>query len=833
MSETIDYGIDLGTTNSAIAVAEDGGVRVLKNNDGADTTPSAVWIPKKDAVYVGRRARERTESDPANAHAEFKLEMGVAGATRRFERAGLSLTPEQLSAEVLRSLRQDAAQESGFQPEAAVITVPAAFALNQNNATSDAAALAGLSEHCPLVQEPTAAAIAYGVQDTSDSAHWMVFDLGGGTFDAAVMSKRDGELQLIQHAGDPYLGGKLIDWAIVDDLLAPAIRRDLGLPDFTRSNRRWVGNFAKLKIEAENAKIELSRAEKVDLIVDLADGDGGSTPFEYTLTRGALDDLALPFYTRAVTLCREALAESGLRPDHIDGLLLAGGSTLSPGLRELLAGPDTGLGIAVDHSQDPTTVVARGAAAFARTVRRPRKAVTAAPGEFAAELNYPVQTVDTTEIPVSGKLSGGSTTVDWTRYAVVLGNPDGKPPFRGPRTALTPEGTFYTEVALTAGTTSRFTVELTDDTGTRQRLAGDTLSITHAKVVPGEAVLTGTLGIGRADGTFDPLLRKGTTLPAMVTKVYRTTIALHRSEPDAVIRIPLLEGERGRAERNTRVGLLEIRPRDVRIDLPAESEVEVTFEIEASSREAVVTAHIPLVQQQFEATVNRTELLAPEHPELVDRLHGLEQRVHTLTERADDAYAEQARAKLENLAEHRPLAQLRREVDAAAVDTGAAVTSDRRIRDLEAQLDDVEDAIEIPGLERQLWDQLSGCEDIIQQVGGSPSDRRELESLRARASALGKDATPADLRRLSKRAGEFQVELLRRTDQWAYLVFNALVEMRDQMYPRHLADAAVRDGRQAVAMGDIEALGGVNERLRRLLPPDVADVAERIPGGLK
>ncbi|WP_181789643.1 Hsp70 family protein [Streptomyces phytophilus] len=832
MSETIDYGIDLGTTNSAIAVAEDGGVRILKNNDGWDTTPSAVWIPRKDLVHVGRRARERAESDPADAHAEFKLEMGVAGAARRFERAGLSLTPEQLSAEVLKSLRQDAAHDSGHQPEAAVITVPAAFALNQNNATSEAAALAGLSEHCPLVQEPTAAAIAYGVQDTSDSAHWMVFDLGGGTFDAAVMSKRDGELQLIQHAGDPYLGGKLIDWALVDDLLAPAVRRELGLAEFARGNRAWAGNFAKLKVEAENAKIALSRTEKVELNFDLLDAAGDRQPFEYTLTRDALDDLALPFYTRAIELCRDALADSALRPDHIDRLLLAGGSTLSPGLRALLTDPDTGLGIAVDHSQDPTTVVARGAAAFARTVRRPRKARVAAPGEFAVELNYPAQTVDTADVPVSGKVTSGSA-VDFTRYAVVLSNPDGKPPFRGPHTVLSPDGTFYTEVTLTAGATSRFTVELTDAAATRQRLAGDSLSITHAKVVPGEAVLTGTLGIGRADGSFDPLLRKGTTLPAEVTKIYRTTIPLHRSEPDAVIRIPLLEGERPRAERNTRVGLLEIRPRDVRIDLPAESEVEVTFEIEASSREALVTAHIPLVQQQFEATINRTELVAPDQRELAGRLRRLEQRVRSLKDDAESEHAEQARTRLEKLEEHRPLTQLGREVDAAGVDTGAAVTSDRRMRDLEAELDDIEAAIEIPGLERRLWDLLGACEDIITQVGGTPSDRRELENLRGRASALGGDATPVELRKLVKRAEEFQVELLRRTDEWDFVVFNALVEMRDMMHPRGQADAAIRDGRRAMASGDRGALAGVNQRLRRLLPPEVGDGMGRKEGGVR
>ncbi|KAB8157447.1 Hsp70 family protein [Streptomyces sp. 3MP-14] len=831
MRETIDFGIDLGTTNSAIAVADDDGVRIIKNNDGWDCTPSAVWSPRPGVIHVGRRARERTESDVDDAYAEFKQEMGVAGAHRRFRRAGITMSPEELSAEVLKSLRQDVAHECGYQPEAAVITVPASFALNQNNATSEAAALAGLGEHCPLVQEPTAAAIAYGVQDASDSAHWMVFDLGGGTFDAAVMSKRDGELQLIQHAGDPYLGGKLIDWALVDDLLAPAVQRDLGLAEFTRRNPRWGRNFAKLKLEAENAKIALSRTPEVDLFVDLDDGEGNPQPFEFTLTRGALDDLALPFYVRAIRLCRDALAESALRPDHIDRMLLVGGATLSPGLRELLADPKEGLGIALDHSQDPTTVVARGAAVFASSVRLPRKPHRAAVGEFAVELTYPPQTVDTTGVPVSGKVTSGSD-VDWSRYAVTLANPEGQPPFWGPRIELTADGAFYTEVSIDANAKSRFVVELTDAAGTRQKLTGDTFSITHTAVVPGDAVLTGTLGIGKADGRFDPLLRKGTSLPTMVTKTYRTTIALRRSEPDAVIKIPLLEGERRRADRNTRVGLLEIRPRDVRIELPAQSEVEVTFEIQASSREVLVTADIPLVQQQFEATINRSDLLAPEHDELVDRLHDLEARVGVLRDQADDVHAEQAQRALEDLGEQRAVPQLRKEVDAAAVDTGAAVTSDRRIRDLEAQLDDIEESIEVPGLQRELWELLGVCQDIIEQTGGGHSDRAELQTLRDRASTLGDDATPADLRRLIERASEFQVELLRRTDQWDFLVFSSLESMRDQMSSRSQADAAILEGRQAIASGNRRALAGVNERLRRLLPPGAGGQIEHKPGGI-
>lgn len=376
MRETVDFGIDLGTTNSAIAVFEGGGVTVIKNNDGWDYTPSAVWMPKPDVVHVGRQAREWIESDPDNAAAEFKLEMGLAGAGRHFTNAGVTLTPQQLSAEVLKSLRADAAHHCGSPPECAVISVPAAFAPNQNSATGEAATLAGLGPACPLVQEPTAAAFAYGFADAPDRAYWMVFDFGGGTFDAAVVSKRDGGLKVLNHAGDRYLGGKLIDWALVERLLAPAASRDLGLLEFSRDNPKWRVHFAKLKGAAEHAKIQLSRRQSADIRIELSDGWGGIETFEYTLTRGELDRIAEPFYTRAINRCRDGLTGSNQRPDDVDRLLLVGGTTLAPGLRERLADPQCGLGIAVDHSQDPTTVVARGAAIFAGTVRLERPLTT-------------------------------------------------------------------------------------------------------------------------------------------------------------------------------------------------------------------------------------------------------------------------------------------------------------------------------------------------------------------------------------------------------------------------------------------------------------------------
>ncbi|MGI9004290.1 MAG: Hsp70 family protein [Pseudonocardia sp.] len=823
MRETIDFGIDLGTTNSAMAVAEGGAITVIKNNDGWDYTPSAVWIPKPGKVHVGRRARYGAVSEPDNVASEFKLEMGLAGAGRRFANAGVTLTPVELSAEVLRALRADAAHQCGEAPIAAVITVPAAFALNQNAATSEAAALAGLGTACPLVQEPTAAAFAYGLADASDRAYWMVFDFGGGTFDAAVVSKRDGELLVLNHAGDPYLGGKLIDWALAERLLAPATARALDLSDFTRDNAAWRVNFGKLKLAAEEAKIELSRLDSVDIDIDLTDGRGGTENFEYTMTRGELDRIAEPFYVRAVNHCRDALREGNLDPDDIDRLLLVGGTTLTPGLRERLADAVHGLGIAVDHTQDPTTVVARGAAIYARTVRLETPLAPPRPGEFTVELTYPT-TVSALTPSVGGRLHSGSA-VDWTRYSVTLDNPAGRPPFRSPRIAVSADGTFLTEVSLVPDATSRFTVELTDPSGTRQLLTPDSLTITHGDEFGGP-VLTHSLGFGRADRVFAPMLRKGTALPARTRESFRTTIALRRSDTESVIRIPIVEGERGRADRNREVGLIELRPRDVRIDLPAGSDVELTFEID-ESRLVTVFADVPLVSEQFEAEIDLSNLRPPDPAVLEKQLAEVQERRDQLRESADAVGSTKAKGLLARLDDESTIENVREDVHTARVDIGTAAKSDQLLRDAQARLDDIEDAVQLPRLLDQLRIHVDQCADLVTEVGDA-DDRRELADLERRSRAAIEDRDPAAARMQVDRAVGFYVDLLGRTDRLELTVFSYYRNNPDRLRPADRVPALIREGEQAIAAGDRRALAGVNERLRRLRPPDEQDLV----GGL-
>ncbi|GAA4529325.1 Hsp70 family protein [Amycolatopsis samaneae] len=817
MRETIDFGIDLGTTNSAIAVAADhGAVSIVKSvGDEREITPSAVWIPKRDQVFVGVRARERVERDPANAAAEFKQDMGLADAGRPFERAGVTLTPQQLSAEVLKSLRGNVVARLGESPGCAVITVPAAFTLDQRRATTDAAELAGFDLECPLVQEPTAAAFAYGLDNSTEDAHWMVFDFGGGTFDAAVVSKRDGELRVLNHAGDLHLGGKQIDWALAERVLAPAAADALGFAGFRRDNPKWRANFATLKGLAEQAKIQLSVQYETVIMDELLDEHGSSETFEYTLRRDRLDAIAEPYYARAVDLCRDALAEAMLDAGDIDRLLLVGGATLAPGLRERLADPRHGLGIELDIGLDPTTVVARGAAIFASTIRRPRTGAPApAPGEFAVSLVYDPR-VSTRTTSVAGTLHS-SSTVDWSGYAVTLANPGGVPSFRSARTPVNRTGAFVTEVDVDPHRTSRFTIELTDGTGARCALTPDSLSITHGETEFGGVTLEHSLGIQLHDRLFAPVLAKGTPLPKARTERFVTAEALRRADTEAMIRIPVVQGERRRGDRNREVGMLQIRPRDLRIDLPQGSDIEVTFEMNASSL-VTVSAEVPLLDALFEARIDMSGLRtqAPEVLEVM--LIDTQRRRDSL--RGESAKSPDAGRRMAELERKDPFAVAREQVRVSKVDPSAAKDAEDRLRDIQAELDEVEDAVRLTELVQELQDLLNEAAQLVGQAG-SPADRQELDALNGRARDAIRSQDAAAVRTQIDRGTAFVIELERRTPDWPVKVFYSLVA-RVGTAPG--AGPLVDAGKRAIGAGDQRALTEVNRQLFGLIPPEKRD----------
>ena len=322
-------GIDLGTTNSAAAVFDGEKVELIRTAAGSTLTPSVVRIDARGNVTIGTRARRFLDSDPQNTRAEFKRLMGTAQHLD-FAAAKLSKKPEELAAEVLKSLRADAKDQIGFMPERAVISVPALFELPQSAATSEAARLAGF-ERVDLIQEPVASALAAGWTQEDSTGSWLVYDLGGGTFDASLLETRDGLLRVVGHDGDNFLGGRDIDGAIVDWAVGEIARLTGARID--KANPAHTTVIRKLKLAAEEAKQELGRLEEAAITIPNLEVDGVAFDVDLVIDRPTLDRLTLPLVDRSIEVCRRLLAAHGLTADQIGRIVLVGGPTVMPVLR--------------------------------------------------------------------------------------------------------------------------------------------------------------------------------------------------------------------------------------------------------------------------------------------------------------------------------------------------------------------------------------------------------------------------------------------------------------------------------------------------------------------
>ncbi|RMI29110.1 Hsp70 family protein [Nocardia stercoris] len=818
---TVDFGIDLGTTNSAVAVLRGVEAEVIKNNEDADTTPSAVWIDKRDKLRVGRAAKERSESDPDNTAAEFKLRMGTAQETVRFAASGRELTPPQLSAEVLKSLRADVAQRLGEDIEAAVVTVPAAFDMSSCEATRAAAEAAGL-RFAPLLQEPTAAALAYGYQAADENARWLVYDLGGGTFDAAVIQLRDGEFTVLNHRGDNYLGGKLIDWRIVEELLIPAVRTEFGLPDLARGSARWRPVVNKLKLHAEKAKIALSRGNSADIEIDLDDGTGRHRfEFYYELQRADVERLAEPLLTRSVNLCRKAIEEAHLGSGDIAKLILVGGPTLSPYLREHLTDPERGLGIPLDFSQDPMTVVARGAAIFAGTQRIPGgSAPVAVAGGFTVQLEYPPVGPDREPL-VIGVIAGADGTVP-AGLNVELVNSAARPPWRSGKVPVGENGAFQTYLFAETGTANTFEIELTDATGTRRELSPNTLSYTVGAVET-QPPLIHSLSVGLADNSTVKLIERGAPLPARARKRLRTAAAVHRGGRTGLIRIPVLEGEHARADRNRIIGRLDITADQIERSVPEGSEIEVTLEIDAS-RMMVARAYLPYLDTEFENVVDlRTESL-PDPAELRRETDLELQRLADVRARHKSVGNPTSELLLMRIDDEQTVTDVQQLVDAAASDPDAAVAAAQRLRDLRAAIDEAEDELMWPSLVVRAQEMLGYVRRAVDDVGDDIY-RRQYDQLDVSVREAIDSRAPDLLRQRTGELNSLWRRVLDHTGELQVIIFERLARDRNEMLDLHQADELIEEGRTAVRAGEINRLRMINTRLRALFaePPAEPD----------
>jgi len=824
MNKTVDYGIDLGTTNSCIARWEGGSVRVFQNNDQMNVTPSAVHILKTGRVIVGRRAYAALLGDSENVSIEFKRWMGQKDR-KRFPAAQRELSAEELSAEVLKSLREDVRRQTGADVNTAVITVPAAFGALQCEATARAAELAGLQD-APLLQEPIAAAIGYGARPGSANQRWMVFDLGGGTLDIAVVSTREGRLNVLEHRGNNLLGGKDIDRSIVEHVLFPAIEASYDLrasgPGAARS-----ALLPRLRIKAEEAKIDLSTDTQVVVsLFDLGKDDSGeSIEMEVSLTRPQLEGLMEPLLEKCCILAKEALAGARLAGADLDRILLVGGPTRSPLLRAMLTAR---LGAPVDFSADPMTVVGRGAAVYASTLETKNSTIS------TTTTNVDCVHLKLAYDPVSAELHStvAGRVGDATRdIELRLDSEDGLwtsgwMKLKG--------GFFEISVPLKEGDITTFWVYARDGRG--QLLETDTpeFRVRHG-LVPSAPPLPHTLSVEvltpGGKPALDSVFAKGTPLPADKTVKYRAIHALAPDKPDSDIAIKLWEGEYlDDPDANEWVGNVSLRHDGVRRPVPEGAEIEVTIRVDAS-RKTTVDAFVPHLNQHFSGHLyvaqreeqdfsNLSRTVASETQTYRERLEELER---TSSDESTHTELEEIRRDLDDLDARAPSSSTT-PGKADPDDARRIVEDSKTVRGRLGRLERRAAADRRPVETIQFAELVEMAEQVVGQFGSS-IEKQQLAMLRRE---LERSASKGDGKAIQRASAEIEAlrwRVLFKHDWFWREIFDSLCQPNTPFVNPAEARTLITKGQAAVSGGDGEGLRGVVRSLWNLQPKGNAEAS--------
>ena len=593
----IDYGIDLGTTNSAICRMEKGEPVIIKTDVLKDTMPSCVSFTKRKGVKAGdsafndlksdkRRASKMGKKGVSNAYVEFKRTMAT---NTRYHSSFMDrdYSSEELSAEVLKTLKSFVTDESF---SSVVITVPAKFTVNQKTATIEAAKMAGF-KRCELLQEPIAASMAYGLTASEKNGIWMVFDFGGGTFDAALLKVEDGIMQVFDTEGDNYLGGKNLDYAIVDNIIIPYLMKNYNLSaTMADADKREVLRDA-MKTYAEDVKNQLSFKDHEDIISNLGDlgedEDGEEIELDLTVTQEDAFAVMRPYFQKAVDICMNLLQRNNLIGTQLNKLILVGGPTHSPLIRQMLKEQITPN---VDTSIDPMTAVATGAALYASTLDNDVNEDEIQVGAVKLEMGYESTSVETTEW-VSVKLADDSSL---SKVWVELVRADKA--WSSGKTEVDSTGNVI-EANLIEGRPNSFSVLAYDDKGNGISCFPSEITIIQGAKV-GAAPLPYNIGIAIWDnnkkrGVFRMAkgLEKNKLLPAIgVVNDLKTSKQLRPGIVDDVLTIPIYqvddfsEAEGKTASLYEHVADAVVTGDDVESLIPADSVVDVTLKADSSEQ---------------------------------------------------------------------------------------------------------------------------------------------------------------------------------------------------------------------------------------------------------
>lgn len=726
----IDYGIDLGTTNSGIARMENGEPIIKKTDTLKDTMSSCISFNKKQSILAGDAAVNALKADKLKAMKDFKAESSntfiefkrTMGTDKTYSSSNMNkeFTSEELSAEVLKKLKSFITDE---EIKSIVITVPAKFTINQKDATSRAAKLAGF-EHCELLQEPIAASMAYGLDSTSKDGLWLVFDFGGGTFDAALLKVEDGIMKVIDTEGDNYLGGKNIDYAIVDEIIIPYLQKNFSIDSIINDDVKREVLRDAMKHYAEEAKIQLSFKDTHNILSDLGDipgtdDDGNEFELDITISQTEMGKTVSPIFQKAITICNELLKRNHLSGNNLGALILVGGPTYSPILRKMLKEQVTEK---VDTSCDPMTVVAKGAALYASTVNVSDEIIEKGRNKSKIQLGlgYEPTTVENEEF-VTIKILKDKTegAIPDKCFAEVVRTDKA---WSSGKVQIDDAGEVV-EVKLNEGKANAFNVFVYNEQGDLIPSEPNDFTIIQGSKV-GSATLPYNIGIeikSKASGkiVFRPIkgLEKNQTTPATgIANGLKTQKQINPGSKTDFIKIPVYQGDYGsegsRAIYNEHVYDVIISGEDLPALLPEGSDVDLTVKVDKSER-ITLSAFFPYLTftQEVDVPSNTTQKEI-DAKWLETEISKAKQTLNIIKQEGDFADKDSLNKLSIELAELEKLLEQGR----SDYDRKKQIIDNLR-RSLR-KLDDIQDSTEWPKTEEELKDAFYKLEETFKEFEG-------------------------------------------------------------------------------------------------------------------
>jgi molecular chaperone DnaK len=830
MENTINFGIDLGTTNSAIAKFIKGEVIIFSNPQdyGRNTLPSVVSY-RKDKIIVGNKAKEFLERDPKSVVGVFKRKMGTAESFK-IKSINESKTPIDLSAQVLKELKTFV--NTGDTLDAVVVTIPASFDTIQSNATKEAGIQAGFKQ-VVLLQEPIAASLAYAnmkKEREMKDGHWLVYDLGGGTFDVALIEIKDGEMKVLDHEGDNFLGGADFDQMIVEKFVIPRICEDYNFDNLEDEMKSASGKFnAKYYVllrRAEEAKIILSSKTSAEIVVDgFEDEDGSEVDMEITITRSEFNDLIKSNIDGTIEMIKKILTRNSLKPSDLHFNLMVGGSTYIPYVRSRV---EEVLQIPVNCEIDPTTAVAVGAAYYAATKPKElEKSNEKKQTSISIKSSYNKASKEKDELfsaRVNGKMDGLSYRI--TRQ-------DGG--FDSGLKKLTER--ISEDLPLVDGVFNFFSFVVYDSQNNIVETDMEPIGINSGFGISGQPIPEDIcLEVDDYDNPgktrLKPVFFKNSILPLRSQAIsFPLNKGLIKGNDEDFIYINVLEGSHlALPEANKGIGFMEIRGPQIKRDIAKGSDIEITISI-SESRDITISVYLNMADQEFKQTFNPKERHTP--------VEILKNQVVELSEKLD-LEIEEATEK-EDFETASALSKLKREMESVSDETEGLTSDD--VTDKRYQLEDKKRKIaqeidsatknkRIQQVKAHYFKTKEECERMLDE-NGNDHERKTFKDIVAQESAFFSTNSPLKIQEKSDELHSIVSRIRWRTPDFLVGIFKWCRDNQTRMNDHAQAKSLVDAGVFAIESMNWERLAEINSGLLNLLPRGAEkEAATRIGFGL-